>query len=153
MSYVLVHIGLGVTDIERSRRFYEGAFDFVYDRELKLPAATIQPLMALDPPSDIHAAYLMLRGFTLELLTFDPASRPDAANRLFNQTGLTHLSIAVDDIPGTLAKIRDLGGTVLNDIPRAAIVRDPDGQLIELVTMEMHDQVERGRAERGGAGK
>ena len=148
MSSFLVHVGLTVTDIQRSRRFYEGAFGFRYDRDLRLPSEHIQPLMELDPPSHIHAVYLMLGGFTLELMAFDPTARLAARDRVFTQTGLAHLSIAVEDIPATLEKVRDLGGTVQAGIDRAAMVRDPDGQLIELLVMAFHEEVEHGRAER-----
>ncbi|WP_375397278.1 VOC family protein [uncultured Sphingomonas sp.] len=148
---VLVHIGLTVSDMARSVRFYTEAFGFTYDRELRMTAAQIDPLMQLQPPSDIHAVYLMLGGQTLELMVFDPPSAPAAASRMFNQTGLAHLSIAVDDIADTCARAEALGGTVSKRVDRAAILRDPDGQLVELVTRVFNDRLEKGRAERAGA--
>lgn len=151
MTAVLYHIGLTVTDIARSRRFYEEAFGFIFDRELKLPAASIQPLMALDPPSGIHAVYLMLGSFTLELMKFDPPSREAAAARVFNQTGLAHISIAVDDVPATVERVLALGGSLAKSLGRAAVVRDPDGQMVELVASAVREETERGRAERVAA--
>lgn len=151
MTSVFVHIGLTVTDIERSRRFYEGAFGFRFDRDLKMTDEMIQPLMQLDPPSHIHAVYLMLGPVTLELMQWQPGARTGAEQRVFLETGLTHLSISVDDIPATLQKVVALGGTVRGDVGRAAMVRDPDGQLVELLDMAVHEEVERGRAERAGA--
>ena len=148
MSNVLYHIGLTVTDMARSRRFYEGAFGFRYDRDLRLSSKRIQPLMQLDPPSDIHAVYLMLGGFTLELMQWEPGARTGAEKRVFLETGMTHLSIVVADVAATLSKAAALGGSVLSDIGRAAMLRDPDGQLIELIATEVHEETERERAER-----
>ena len=151
MNSLIYHIGLTVSDIQRSRAFYEGAFGFRYDRELRLPPEQTQPLLQLDPPSAIHALYLVLGSFTLELMQWQPGARAGADTRVFLETGLTHLSIAADDIPGVLAKAAALGGTVLTDIGRAAMLRDPDGQLIELVAAEVYEETERERAERAAA--
>jgi predicted enzyme related to lactoylglutathione lyase len=73
--------------------------------------------------------------FTLELLHFDRGANPPARRRVFNEPGLTHLSLTVDDLPATLAKVRELGGEVVEatDIGVAVLVRDPDGQLVELL--------------------
>ena len=65
---------------------------------------------------------------------------PDADARPFNAPGLTHLSFAVDDLAGTVARVPDLGGEVVTDFPgTAAIIRDPGGQLIELLPMSYRD--------------
>jgi lactoylglutathione lyase len=140
------HIGLTVTDIERSRGFYTGVLGFRYDRELRMTADQLG-LLQLDPPSDIHAVYLMLDSITLELMQFTGAT-PAAGSRVFNQTGLAHLSIAVEDIPEVLARVEEFGGTVVSDVGFAAIIRDPDGQLIELLTTGFYDDVEADRRAR-----
>ncbi|MCW2573610.1 MAG: glyoxalase/bleomycin resistance protein/dioxygenase, partial [Frankiales bacterium] len=55
--------------------------------------------------------------------------------RPFTEPGLTHLSLTTDDLPGVLDRVRACGGEVLadTDIGAAVMVRDPDGQLIELL--------------------
>lgn len=150
-SAAFVHIGLCVTDLERSQRFYAEAFGFTYDRELKLPSAQIDALLKIDPKADIHAVYLMLGGFTLELMRFDPPGSPDAARRMFNQTGLTHLAIAVEDPAASAARCEALGGSIVSMIGAAATVRDPDGQLVELLRLTSHDRIEADRAARAAA--
>ncbi len=147
-----VHIGLCVSDLARSRRFYAEAFGFTHDRELKLPSAHIDALMRLEPKGDIHAVYLMLGGVTLELMKFDPPGAADAARRVYNQTGLTHLAIAVEDPQASAARCEALGGSIVSMIGAAATVRDPDGQLVELVRLAFHDGVEADRAARAEAG-
>ena len=151
MTAMLYHVGLTVTDMARSRRFYEGAFGFRFDRELHMDPPQLQPLMQLDPPSHIYAVYLMLGSLTLELMHWRPGARTGAGDRVFLQTGLTHLSFSVDDIPATLKQVEAFGGTVQNSVGRAALVRDPDGQLLELMAMAVSDEIERSRAERAGA--
>lgn len=134
--------------MKRSRRFYEEVFGFTYDRELLMQPPELQPLLQLEPPSSIHATYLQLDLFTLELMEWDPPAGTAAGSRRFLETGLTHISIVVDDVGASIAKVRNHGGTVLSDIGRAAMVRDPDGQLIELIAPEVHQETMRGRRER-----
>ena len=65
-----------------------------------------------------------------------PGSSP-TPRRVMNDLGLTHLSVAVDDIAATLEKVGTHGGEILEDTDmggRAIMIRDPDGQLIELTT-------------------
>jgi lactoylglutathione lyase len=147
MGNVIEHIGLCVTDIERAERFYTGAFGFERDRDLRMPASQLG-VLNLEPPSDIHCVYLVLSGYTLELIAFSPAGAASAGGRVFNQTGLTHLSIAVDDIPETIRRARALGGVLVSQGGPAAVLRDPEGQLVEIVDMSIHRQVEQARAQR-----
>lgn len=147
----MVHVGLCVSDLARSQRFYTEAFGFTFDRELRLPSAHIDTLLQLAPKADIHAVYLRLGGFTLELMRFDPPGALGAAERVFNQTGLTHLAIAVEDPAASAALCEALGGSIFSTIGPAAVVRDPDGQLVELTRLAFHDQIEADRAARATA--
>ena len=59
-----------------------------------------------------------------------------------NEPGLTHISVCVDDVDAACAKAVELGGTHEADrgFPgMVAMVRDPDGQLIELLPMSYRD--------------
>ena len=59
-----------------------------------------------------------------------------------NEPGLTHLSVAVADIAATLEKVEPNGGEILRDTDMgglAIMIRDPDGQLIELTTFRFPD--------------
>jgi len=136
MSSAVNHVGLCVTDIARSRRFYEEALGFAFQRELRAPDAFTAPLLGLDPPVGLTAVYLTLGAFVLELLHYERPENPPARRRPFNEPGLTHLSLTVDDLQATLQKVRDLGGDVVDssNIQVAIMIRDPDAQLIELLT-------------------
>ncbi len=61
-----------------------------------------------------------------------------------NEPGLTHISVSVDDIPETCTMVRAYGGEVLDDtdIGSGIFVRDPDGQLIELLPMAYRDSLQ-----------
>lgn len=131
---VVNHVGLCVTDVERSRRFYEEALGFTFQRDLRPPDSATAPLLQLEEPVGLTAAYLTLGDFTLELLHYE---RPAGARpaRVMDEPGLTHLSFTVDDVPATLAGVRAHGGDVVesSDIGLAVMIRDPDGQLLELL--------------------
>lgn len=127
------HVGLTVSDAARSRRFYEKVFGFKAESELKLPGARIDELLQLSPSSTIHAIYLVLGAFTLEIMQFEPPSAISAADRVFNQTGLAHLSFTVDDPDRVVASVVENGGMRVSSLGGAHVVRDPDGQLIEIL--------------------
>ena len=131
------HIGICVSDLDRSRRFYEEVLDFRYWWQLSPPDEGTGPLMQLDPPVGATAVYLVNGRFVLELLHYAGAGIHEAPRRLLNDLGLTHLSVAVADMAAAKAKVVPGGGEVLEDTDmwgRAVMIRDPDGQLIELTT-------------------
>lgn len=135
---VVNHVGLCVTDIARSRRFYEELFGFSFQRELQVPDAPTAQLLRVPEPVGLRAVYLERDGFVLELLHFDRDANAPARERDFTEPGLTHLSISVDDIAATCGRVADLGGEVLEDTNlggMAVMIRDPDGQLVELLPM------------------
>jgi hypothetical protein len=59
----------------------------------------------------------------------------------FNAPGLTHISLSVDDLDITVAGVPAAGGSVVTQMPGAAIVHDPDGRVVELLPMEYHRRV------------
>ena len=132
------HVGHCVTDLERSRRFYEELLGFTFQRDLAVPDAPASQLLRVPTPVGMTAVYLERDGFVLELLHFDRPGNDPPRERSFTEPGLTHLSFSVDDIPATCARVAELGGEVLMDTDmggRAVMIRDPDGQLIELLPM------------------
>jgi catechol 2,3-dioxygenase-like lactoylglutathione lyase family enzyme len=132
------HIGHCVTDLERSRRFYEAALGFTHQRDLQVPDGPASQLLRVPAPVGMTAVYLERDGFVLELLQFAREGNDPQRDRSFTEPGLTHLSFSVDDIPATCALVVEHGGQVLEDTDmggRAIMVRDPDGQLLELLPM------------------
>ncbi|GAT12633.1 VOC family protein [Mycolicibacterium novocastrense] len=129
------HVGLRVRDIDASKRFYE-ALGFTEVKRLTIPDEMAAGLLPLSPPIGFEAAYLQQDdGFVLQLLTFSGHPAPDEPERGMVGAGLTHLSIAVDDIAAAQAAVTSAGGTIVADPGGgfACMARDPEGQLIELV--------------------
>ena len=133
------HIGQCVTDLDRSKRFYCELLEFTIEREINPPDEMSAQLLSLTPPLGMTATYLLRDGLVLELLHFSAAgqTRPYEA-RSMNEPGLTHISLSVDDIDAVLARVPGFGGTVIADsnIGGGVFIKDPDGQLIELLPME-----------------
>ena len=135
------HIGLCVRDLERALRFYRDGLGFEEEHRLEVEGAHTDQLLRLQG-TQLRAIYLLRDGLRLELLHFAAPPAPDVAHvRVMHEPGLTHLSFRVTDLTATLVALRAAGAEILDDtvlsFPEwqsgAAFVRDPDGQLIELV--------------------
>ncbi|KUI43366.1 extradiol dioxygenase [Mycobacterium sp. IS-1590] len=129
------HVGLRVRDLDASKRFYE-ALGFTEVKRMTIPDEMAAGLLPLSTPIGFEAAYLQQDdGFVLQLLTFSGHPAPDEPERGMVGAGLTHLSIAVDDIAAAQAALTSAGGTIVADPGGgfACMARDPEGQLIELV--------------------
>jgi catechol 2,3-dioxygenase-like lactoylglutathione lyase family enzyme len=138
------HTGHVVTDLDRSKRFYQEVFGFRFWYEISPPDEPTAKLTGLEPPLGVTASYLTLDGFVLELMAYAApgATRPFRA-RTMDEPGLTHLSISVDDVQATADRAVELGGVRIeeSDIGAALFVRDPDGQLIELLPASFRDRL------------
>jgi lactoylglutathione lyase len=142
MASVVNHIGLAVSDIDKSRRFYEEVLGFDFKHEATFPDAVTAKMFAMDGPVGLHVAYLQRDGWVLELLAFDGAGTTEVRTRPMNEPGLTHVSISVDDIEDAESKAAAYGGEVLaarGFQGMVSMIRDPDGQLIELLPMSYRD--------------
>src|SRR4051794_40948716 len=131
---VVNHVGLCVDDLDRARRFYTEALGFAFQRDLVPDDAATGRLLQIDQPN-LTAVYLTLGDFPLELLHYDRPGNPPFRGRVMNEPGLTHLSITVADLDATLGRVAAAGGEGLADtsLGVAVLVRDPDGQLVELL--------------------
>ena len=131
------HVGQCVSDLERSKRFYVELFGFVVEREITPPDDSTAQLLSLTPPLGMTAAYLVRDGLVLELLAFATGPTQAFRPREMNEPGLTHVSLSVDDIAAVCTRIPEYGGEVIeaSNIGAAVFVRDPDGQLLELLPM------------------
>jgi catechol 2,3-dioxygenase-like lactoylglutathione lyase family enzyme len=134
-TVVFNHVGQCTADLARALAFYTELLGFEVERELDVPDASSAPLLAIEPPVGLKAVYLRRGSFVLELLTFDRPGNPSRSQRVVNEPGLTHLSISVEDLDATVDRVPVLGGQVVFRSPAAAMVRDPDGQLLELLPM------------------
>ena len=137
----LSHLGVCVSDLDRSIAFYRDALGFRELSRLEVTGAEAEQLLGIEEVC-LQAVYLERDGTRIELLHFvEPgetgAPGPHAVNRL----GLTHLSFRVSSLDEAIAAVEQRGGKALAgsriDNPRfhtsAVFVTDPDGLRIELL--------------------
>ena len=143
------HLGHTVADIGRARRFYEGLLGFTFWWDFQVPDELSSPVLMVPPPVGLTATYLWHPDLTLNLMHFsgEGAALAYRARRL-NEPGYTHIALSVEDHAGILARVPEYGGTVHHeslgppsDWGQAVFIRDPDGQFIELVTMEWREKL------------
>ena len=132
---VFNHVGLCVTDRKRSRQFYEGLLGFRFWWEIELPDDGTEKLLQLERPIGVRATYLVRDGLVLELIDYSKRDVQTGQERVMDQVGLTHISMSVSDLARVLAMVEDYGGSVIEETvtEQFAMIRDPDGQLIELL--------------------
>ena len=144
MSLTVSHVGICVSDLDASLRFYcDGlGFEEIAAHEVGEEFAA---LMELD---GVRLRSRMVRrdGVTLELLFFEePGATGDPGRRPMNRLGLTHLSLRVVDVAAVAATVEAFGGTVVSstrttfDIGPTSLdfvyCTDPDGVRIELMDL------------------
>lgn len=135
-------IALMVTDIEKSRRFYENALGFKAISHLvvtgKSPTAVELGLDELRT----EGLFLQRDGMRIQLQQQD---RPEhvALAPIRKQLGFSHFGIRVADLDAALARVAEFGGTVPDGHrhkneqyqSEVARVQDPDGVRMELLQM------------------
>jgi len=143
MAIKLSHIGICVSDMARSVRFYVDGLGFepVVSYEV---GPEYGPLMEVDRP-EVASQFLARDGVSIELLQFlVPGHVGDGGRREMNRLGLTHLCLRVDHVDEVADMIRTAGGSVLDgtrttvDHGSGAVAdfvycTDPDGTRIELM--------------------
>jgi catechol 2,3-dioxygenase-like lactoylglutathione lyase family enzyme len=135
------HLGLCVSDLARSLRFYCEGLGFRETSRLAVSGKATDTLLELEAVR-LEAVYLLRDGLCLELLHYAaPPAFGDGAPRAMNAQGLTHLSLRVEALDEVVSQLASVGGRALAhtriDNPalgaRAIFVLDPDGTRIELV--------------------
>lgn len=137
----LSHIGICVSDLDASIRFYSEGLGFREIHRLKVEGELSGKLLGLDP-LQLEAIYLERDGTRIELLHYlRPGCEGSPEPVAMNTRGLTHISLRTDDLDADLEALCHLGARTLEqtliDNPkldsRAIFVTDPDGTRIELV--------------------
>ena len=138
------HIGICVSDLDASHRFYcQGlGFEEVAAHDVGEEFAVLMEVEGVR----LRTRMVRRDGVTLELLGFDvPGTAGTSERRPINQLGLTHLALRVDDVESVAATIESLGGSVVRTT-RTTIAfgettldfvycTDPDGVRIELMDL------------------
>ena len=130
------HVGLTVTDLDRAVEFYRDVLGLEVRDRFEVGGEAFAT--AVDVPGATGSfAHLDAGDARVELVEYDPPGddRPPAD---LNQSGAVHLGLSVDDVDGVVADLPD-DVTTLSDPrttesgTRIAFLRDPDGNLVELL--------------------
>jgi len=136
------HVGICVTDAQRSVRFYTEGLGFEPVEGWPVGNA-FAALAEISPPMKGRVQILAKGGTRIEIIGYEtpPVEGKPATTR--NQVGFTHLSFYVDDIEAVEARLVGLGARVLEDtrthidVPTGTLdmvfLADPDGVRLELV--------------------
>src|SRR5271155_915983 len=112
MTTTFSHLGICVSDLERSLRFYCEGLGFA-PAESHVVGDEFGRLMELDGVV-LRSQFIRRDGVAIELLPYSsPATTGEPVRRPMNQLGLTHLSVRVDDVDAVAAVVESLGGTVV----------------------------------------
>lgn len=139
----LTHIGICVSDLDRSRTFYRDGLGFKEVSKLVIEGAPTSAMFEVAPDDfELHSLFLERDGVRIELMHLPkPGVVGDGDGTPMNRRGLTHLATRVDDVEATCQALEALGAKVLrqtyieNEAFQSTVVFavDPDGVRIELV--------------------
>lgn len=136
---IWTHVGMCVSDIGKTQKFYEEVFGFKKESEFDVRGDLFAKFMRLPPPLLVKQMMLSKDGFKLELLGPVTPSPTLWQERQLNNPGLTHLGTRATNMEEFKKKVVQYGGQVLEEstIPASipglggsCYVRDPNGQLI-----------------------
>ena len=139
----LSHIGICVSDPERSIRFYRDALGFRPLTKMMVSDENSARLVELEG-LELRAYFLERDGTRIELLHFEsPGHEKGSVPRPMNRLGLTHLALRVDGLAEMLETLEAAGVEIMTqtriDNPElgseVVYVLDPDGVRVELIQL------------------
>jgi catechol 2,3-dioxygenase-like lactoylglutathione lyase family enzyme len=143
MIKAIGHVGVCVSNLERSLRFWRDGLGFEVLRKWQFRGASWRRILELDS-LDLHSCLIRRDHMTLELMCFDEPGHVGSSERPpMNQLGFTHLAVWVSDLDASAKRVVEYGGGIVEstrtifDQPKLQgkwlICTDPDGIRVELV--------------------
>jgi predicted enzyme related to lactoylglutathione lyase len=140
MAASVSHMGLCVSDLDRSMRFYCDGLGF--EPQIKYDIGNeFAATMEIDADVKLVSQMIVRGGLMIELLHFISPGVTGEPNHIRNMLGFTHLSVNVDDVNETIATLVECGGSLIestrtvNEMGEIVFVADPDGTRIELMKL------------------
>lgn len=135
------HIGLCVSDLDRSLRFYCEGLGCQRAERFELDGNQIPGLaeaLEVVAPAVVVSQMITHGPLRIELLGWEtpkPEGEPPVHR---NRLGLTHLSFFVDDVEAVAERLVSFGGTVVPETRQSPgvdliFLADPDGTRVELM--------------------
>ena len=140
------HIGLCVSDIEASKRFYVEGLGFEEAEGFDV-GDEVANTLEVDSGVVLRSQMIQKDGFKIELLGWTSPTPFGSPSTSRGQIGLTHLSFNVVDLPAVEQRLVEMGGRVVEStrtampFPGGAMhllfLADPDGTRVELMEAVM----------------
>ena len=132
------HVGICVTDLERSLRFWCDGLGFT---TTMVPPVGSEWSDALEIGGHVEftAHFIEKDGFSFELLHYTTPPPHGSPSATRGKVGFTHLAVDVDDLDAAIEKLTALGGTVIESTrtklgpTELVFMADPDGVRVELI--------------------
>lgn len=130
------HYGLNVSDMETALSFYRDELGFTVDR--RFPMGDVQGEIIGVDGVEGEIAFLDANGFDIELIAYDaPANENINETMSPHDVGISHFCLEVDDLETCCTRLgreRFISRPQkVNDGLQIAYLRDPDGNIVELV--------------------
>lgn len=141
-SVHMSHVGLCVTDLAASLRFYTEGLGFEVAEGYDV-GDEVADTLEVPKGVQLRSQMIVKDGTKIELLGWTSPAVEGTPSTRRNQVGLTHLTFTVEDLPAIEARLVGLGATVVEstrthiDMGVATLdllfLADPDGTRIELM--------------------
>jgi len=134
------HVGLCVSDLARSLRFWVDGLGFAEFARFELERAIAE----VDPPVRLTSLFIQKGALRVELLHYASPGAFGHPSTRRNQLGITHFSFVVDDVDASAAALERFGGTIVPgtrsgqhdpDAVQVVFLADPDGTRVELMRL------------------
>lgn len=140
----VAHVGITVSDMERSLVFYRDLLDGEVVIDTRVASEGLAKVVAV-PGAVLHMVMIQLKNVVIELIQYDQSpGKPNAISN--NDVGAMHVAFLVDDIQATYEKMSS-AGVKFNAPPYTftagdseaiagvtiTYFRDPDGVQLEMV--------------------
>ena len=133
------HIGIVVSDLEKSIYFYRDLFGFRITRQMEESGDYIDKMLALSRVKVTTVKMTAPDGQMIELLKFHTHLN-EQKPRDINNVGITHIAFAIDDLSDEYNRLKNEGVPFnsppqlsLDGCAKVAFCRAPEGIFIELV--------------------
>lgn len=137
------HIGLTVSDFEKAVRWYSEKFGFSLIDVKEMSTKQIESLPKLYGLNNTSVKFGFLRapgGCVLEIFQFTPTANKE--NVCWNRPGPTHFTLDVKDVRMWYNRLKAQGVEFCSEPQSTSgtdwvFLRDPDGNLIELIDLKI----------------
>jgi catechol 2,3-dioxygenase-like lactoylglutathione lyase family enzyme len=134
------HVGISVANLERSITFYRNLLGMHVIQEVSFEGERYESILGLKGAKG-RIAILRIGNLELEFFEFaHPAGRPVDPHRPVCDRGIAHFAVQVENLAELYARLQD-AGVVFHCAPIdfgcaiATYLRDPDGNVIEMLQM------------------